>query len=123
MANTVTETLRGTAGQAVSQVRQMLPEQMRGVNVGDGERLASLLGGGALVIYGLSRESLGGLALAAIGGSLVYRGATGFCHMYDALGINSAGARGPHASVPARSGVRIEKTFTVHRPAAELYRF
>jgi len=36
----------------------------RNVNVGDIERLATLLGGGALAFYGLSRRSPGGIVLA-----------------------------------------------------------
>jgi uncharacterized membrane protein len=35
---------------------------------------APILGGGALALYGLSRRSLGGLALASVGGMLLYRG-------------------------------------------------
>jgi uncharacterized membrane protein len=33
-----------------------------------------IVGGGALVLFGLSRRSLGGLVLASIGGLLIYRG-------------------------------------------------
>jgi uncharacterized membrane protein len=54
------------------------------------ERWVSGLAGAALVGYGLKRRSLGSLALAAVGGSLLYRGATGQCHLYDSLGINTA---------------------------------
>jgi hypothetical protein len=60
------------------------------VNVGNPERLASTIAGGALAMFGLRRGSLAGLALAALGGALVYRGVTGRCMAYAALGINSA---------------------------------
>jgi uncharacterized membrane protein len=43
------------------------------------ERVASAIGGGALALYGLSRRSIGGVALALIGSSLVYRSASGHC--------------------------------------------
>src|SRR5262245_36846912 len=59
-------------------------------NVGEGERLISLGAGGLLALLGLARGGLRGLALAAIGGSLAYRGYTGYCHAYAALGVNTA---------------------------------
>src|SRR5687767_4897178 len=62
----------------------------RHVNVGRGERLASLGGGIALAAFGLSRGSATGYALAALGGALAYRGATGYCPGYQSLGISSA---------------------------------
>jgi hypothetical protein len=62
----------------------------RAINVGPYERLASLTAGGALAMFGLRRGSLGGLALAALGGALVHRGVTGHCMAYAALGMNSA---------------------------------
>jgi uncharacterized membrane protein len=61
---------------------------------------AATLGGGALAIYGLSRKSLSGTALAAVG----------------ALGA-VAGARRQSISTTA---IHVQKTFTVDRPAAEL---
>jgi uncharacterized membrane protein len=51
----------------------------RGVNVGNGERMPSVLGGAALGLYGLGRLRLSGLVLAALGGALVYRGLSGHC--------------------------------------------
>jgi uncharacterized membrane protein len=93
------------------------------INVGDTERLVSALGGGALAVFGLSRGSLGGLALAAVGGALVYRGVTGYCHCYEALSISTAEEHGRATSVAAGSGVKVEKSIMVQRPAEELYRF
>src|SRR5437868_15162192 len=46
----------------------------RGVNVGDNERVASVIAGTALALFGLKRFSLTRLGLAALGASLVYRG-------------------------------------------------
>src|SRR5207302_8574135 len=86
------------------------------VNVGDAERWASVLGGGLMAAYGLSRPSLSGLALAALGGALIYRGATGHCSCYAALNLNTAG-RGPATGVPAGAGFRVETSVTVNRPA------
>ena len=50
-------------------------------------------------MVGLSRKSLGGLALAAVGGSLLYRGMTGHCHLYSAMGINTAGNASPNEEI------------------------
>lgn len=60
------------------------------VNVGPNERAASVLGGAILAGLGLSCGKLSGLALAALGGGLVYRGVTGHCSAYAATGVNTA---------------------------------
>lgn len=60
------------------------------INVGQMERQASMFGGGLLAAYGLTRGSLTGLALAAIGGALLWRGYTGHCQMYQMLGHSTA---------------------------------
>jgi uncharacterized membrane protein len=91
--------------------------------VGDTERLLSALGGGALLAFGLSRRSLPGLALAAVGGSLVYRGATGHCSLYQALGVNTTEPRGRATSIPAGHGVKVDLSMTINRPAADLFQF
>jgi uncharacterized membrane protein len=83
-------------------------------NVGDIERLFSVIGGGALVLYGL-RRSLGSLALAIGGGMLVYRGMTGHCSIYENLGLSTVSGEG--------AGVTVETTVTVNKPVAEVYRF
>src|SRR5437763_16448277 len=71
------------------------------VNVGDTERLVSAGLGAGLAITGLSRTTLPGLAVAALGGCLVYRGISGHCEMYRALGVSTAEPRGPATSVPS----------------------
>jgi hypothetical protein len=57
----------------------------RNANVGDIERLATLLGGGALAFHGLSRRSPGGIVLALVGGALLYRGTSGHCAAFAKL--------------------------------------
>ena len=44
------------------------------VNVGSIERMVSAVGGGALAVYGLSRGTVPGLILTAVGGALLDRG-------------------------------------------------
>jgi len=95
----------------------------RVVNVGQTERLASQVGGGVLVAAGLLQGGLKGLILAGLGGALVYRGATGHCDLYEALGANTADEeRGPRDSVPARAGTHVVEAVTIGRAADELYR-
>ena len=97
------------------------------VNVGQVERWASALGGGALALYGLTRGSLGGVALALVGAALVQRGYTGHCNLYEAVGFNSAGdsslRNSENVSVPAERGIKLEHSVTINRPAAEIYNF
>ncbi|MDB5390000.1 MAG: hypothetical protein JWM11_5646 [Planctomycetaceae bacterium] len=91
-------------------------------NVGQAERLVSLALGGTLAWAGLRRKSLGGLCLAAVGGSLVYRGVTGWCQLYNALHISTA-ELAPQASLGPGEGFKVEKSITVERTADELYLF
>lgn len=103
--------------------RQEEPRGLQPINVGETERMASLLAGGALALVGLTRGSLSGLGLAAIGGALAYRGMTGHCSLYGALGMSTAEARGPATGVRAQRGYKLERTLLINRPADELYRF
>jgi uncharacterized membrane protein len=87
--------------------------ERRGVNVGNHERLASVLTGGSLVALGIARRGVPGTLLGLLGGALVYRGATGHCDVYQALGHSSAGAD---------PGLRLRASVTVNAPPDELYR-
>jgi uncharacterized membrane protein len=100
------------------------PAGARGLekNVGDTERILSFAGGLGLGLAGLARGRLTGLALAGIGAALAWRGYTGHCQCYAALGINNA-KRNPSTAVPAQQGFKLEKTIVIQRPAADLYRF
>jgi len=62
------------------------------INVGEGERQLSMISGSILALCGLLRGSISGMALAALGGALIYRGHTGHCTVYEAMGHNSAQA-------------------------------
>lgn len=122
-----------TGGQGGQNQTEGVPGIFSGkVNVGEAERWASAIGGGALALYGITRlithGSWGGAALALVGGSLIYRGTTGHCAMYEAAGINTAGtentrAKSPVVSVPAERGIKVEKSITINRSPEELYQF
>jgi len=60
----------------------------RPVNVGDMERWLSMLGGGLLALYTV-RRSLGTVMLLGAAGALLYRGWTGYCGMYQNMGIST----------------------------------
>jgi len=103
-------------------------------NVGDAERWLSVLGGATLAVYGLDRWDFGGAALAVVGAELIRRGASGHCFVYDALNVSTAAdatSRGPHRDLPvsraatvrASRSVKVERSITVKRPAAELFAF
>lgn len=93
------------------------------VNVGMDERLATGLGGGALALFGLTRGSLRGLALALVGGGLAYRAFTGHCPMYQRLGIRRDQAGSNRAGVQAQAGDRVVRAILINREPAELFRF
>ena len=89
-------------------------------NVSELERWLSLIGGGALMAYGLKHMDLPGIGLAVLGGALVHRGMTGHCAMYSSLGLSTK-EHGHAAAVAAGHGVKIEHSITIHRSARELY--
>jgi len=66
------------------------------------EPWASMIGGGALAVYGATRRSVSGAALAAVGGLLVYHGATA-------------------EKIPEQ--IHIERSQTILKPVEEVYRF
>jgi uncharacterized membrane protein len=102
----------GTGGKAGAAALQERPR--RSVNVGAKERKASVAGGAALAATGAAalakRRFLPGIAMLAAGGMLVYRGKTGHCNLYQAIGISTA-----------TDAVTMEKTVTVNRPKREVY--
>lgn len=89
------------------------------INVGSAERVGSALAGGALAIYGVLRGSLGGWALAALGGALAYRGLTGHCHVYEAIGIDRVTP--PAGTVIGNLGVKIDRAVDVQATPALCY--
>jgi uncharacterized membrane protein len=98
---------------------QAVPRPQRR-NVGRTERDVSTFSGAALLALGLiGPRRARGLALLS-GAGLLYRGVTGHCHLYEALGIDTT--RDDAKGVPARHGFKYEQSIAVQTPAAELYR-
>lgn len=83
-------------------------------NVGTTERWLSLLGGAMLIMRGFNRPSMTNSLLGLGGVGLVYRGVTGHCPAYAALGIDrrdGAGAsrrRRPTLEGAGRRSIRDE---------------
>jgi uncharacterized membrane protein len=111
--------------------------QPSSVNVGNVERWLSMLGGGMLAAYALKRRGPAGAAAAAAGAALLYRGATGHCDVYGALGISSArehsygrgtgiiADRGSDTrqQLGGARGVHVEESVTINKPIGEVFRF
>lgn len=98
-------------------------DPLEGTNVGNPERWLSVIAGSALAAYGLKRRSLPGLVLSAVGGALVWRGATGHCPVYSILGVSTADEASDHISVPYGRGIRVEKSIRIDTTPEELYTF
>ncbi|MBD1844614.1 SRPBCC family protein [Cyanobacteria bacterium FACHB-63] len=79
----------------------------------DTEKWASIVGGSAMVLFGLQKRSLRGVLTAIAGGSLAYHGATAEKSLTDkvsdAVGLNKA--------------MKVEKTVTINKSAEELYSY
>src|SRR5260370_40380173 len=97
------------------------------VNVAEVERWASALGGAALTAYGIKQlkdRSPAGAALAAAGGALIYRGATGHCPVYSVAGISTAGEHDDtQMALSGARGVNVEEGVTINAAPDALFAF
>jgi uncharacterized membrane protein len=91
-------------------------------NVSQPERIGSVIAGAGLVLFGISRRSLGGVLLGLLGGALIHRGTTGHCEMYKQLGINSAQLN-TETGVPGNKGIKVTRSIVVDRAPQDVYRF
>jgi uncharacterized membrane protein len=78
------------------------------------ERWASLIGGGAMVLMGLSQRSLRGVLTALAGSGLIYQGATKQSTIKQAQQAITGSVN---------QAIKVEKTATINKPVDELYRF
>ena len=93
-------------------------------NVGNPERWVSVVAGSAMAAYGLTRRSIKGFTLAGLGSALVWRGATGHCNVYQALGVSTAtDGHERQVSVPYGKGIRVETSVTINASPEDLYKF
>lgn len=121
MASSLTES-RSMVDRIREREQQLRDQYVAHVNVGTNERWASGVVGGLMVVDGLRRATLGGLAEAILGGALAYRGYTGHCQGYEALGIDTAQGRSSKAGRHHR-GTLIVRSFTIARSPEDCYGF
>lgn len=94
------------------------------INQGNIERILSGLAGGILLGYGLLRRDWAGASIAALGGALVLRGATGHSFLYQRLHIDTSEHNAQYAtSVPHNQGIKVTRAVTVQKSPQELYSF
>jgi len=87
-------------------------------NMSRTDRAASILGGAALIAYGLTRRDRIGWAAALAGSGIAMFGVTGYCPCYSAFAVNTA----PGDSRVTR-GIHVEETITIQSSPEELYGF
>ena len=90
----------------------MTKEDSKGM---DQQRLIGGAAGGALVLLGLRKKGVLGLGIAAVGGYLAYRAATGNDPVMKAAGLGS----GPASSKP----IFVEHSVVIERPPQQVYDF
>jgi len=89
-------------------------------NMTEMERVATLIGGGALALYGLRRRDPVGFVLALVGAGAALQGATGHSPLNEAIGVRRYAGAGNAFRGPA---VRVDRSIIVERPIQEVYRF
>jgi uncharacterized membrane protein len=110
----------GGLGALLSQAAQTL--KGGAANVGGIERVASTLGA-------LRKRNAAGALGGLLGAALLQRGATGHCHLYQALGMSTATdgslvqQHGSAAVLDAQKAVKVEHRVIIARPRDELYRY
>ncbi len=88
------------------------------INVGNNERIISAAIGSFLLSGGLSnflKHPLNGLVKTALGGFLLYRGASGHCPVYSSVGKTKGVSHSP--------AVNIRTSLIVSKPKDEVYAF
>jgi len=95
------------------------------INVNQAERWASAIGGAAMAAAGVKRfledDRAAGSLISAAGAALIWRGATGHCHMYQAAGINTARTGDTREHLTGGRGVNVDEAVTIGRTPHELY--
>lgn len=86
------------------------------VNVGRTERIISAIAGGALIATGIlniKKRPAIGVASAITGGSLLFRGSTGYCFVNEAVGRDTS------EQIP--TAISIKETVTINRDRYDVY--
>ncbi len=108
-----TTTIAPAQAARVARPRQADGESGEAGSRGAGMSWSVLVGGGALALYGLTRGSLAGLGLAALGGGLLYRGVTGRSALSSVVSTQPG----------EQNAVQVEESLSVMRSPQDLYSF
>lgn len=110
------------AGRGVSDLRHN-PRYLKSINVGQSERLISIIGGGLLALYGLRRRRWSGVITALLGGELLRRGFTRHSYLYQLLDLSTfEESPSTVAPLPHKQGIQVRRAITIEKAAEELYR-
>src|SRR4029079_318941 len=99
----------------------------RRININKRERWASAIGGAALAVAGIKRmieaNRGAGSFLLATGTGLIWRSATGHCHVYEAADIDtsSAARSSTKRRLAGPRGVNVKEAVTINGSPEELY--
>ena len=88
------------------------------MNVGNNERIISAALGAFLLssgLHGLFKHPISGLVKTALGGYMLYRGASGHCPMYSSMGKTKGVSHTP--------AINIRTSLVVNKPKDEVYAF
>lgn len=72
-------------------------------NIGDMERFASVVGGGLMLLNAIPSRPMSALLLGGFGAALIFRGITGHCQCYQALGISTCNEAGRVTAVSTKN--------------------
>jgi uncharacterized membrane protein len=100
---------------------ELAPSAQRKVNVGFNERLITGALGGILVLRTVTGR--GGLLSGLLGGAMLYRSSTGYCPVYQSLGMNRAHGGPATAEDYFTRSIHAEAAITIDKPADELFGF
>lgn len=120
MTAVTSDTLRQTD---ISRPDERAAKESPHVNVSDLERIISGVAGGLLLLPLLKRANTTNVLLASLGAAMIYRAVSGHCPAYSALGLDMAHRGHASAEDYFDHGIQVEETFTIMRPAAELYSY
>jgi uncharacterized membrane protein len=101
----------------IDQIRQELE-----LNLGEGERSLSTLGGAGLIGFGVTQIGWQRWFYVLLGGALLRRGLTGHCDLYERLHIDTRHPT-PHGAIESGHSTRLESSIDIRCPARELYLF
>lgn len=125
MASTFSSVLERNRGEERRERRALTKQGIAPrVNVGSSERVISTLAGGLLAAWGLRRRGSAGYGAALVGAELLYRGVSGHCAAYSALGISTNGdvrPRGEPATLDHERAIDVRYSILVDRPRDELF--